>query len=137
MKNEKYIIYATTWEPNGTNTILIVDQDLQIVDSLDEALFGVNVDGRDSLGNCTFGAYGEFIGLATYDADEAQGELTPDQVRSGETEFTEVMELELEYALGKVAVSPVSDGTETLQFLAKYFDLSDFELVQAAKGGAK
>lgn len=44
------------------------------------------------------------------------------------------MELDLEYALSKVAVSPVSDGTRTLKFLAKYFDLSDFQLVQEAIG---
>jgi hypothetical protein len=35
--------FATDWQPNGTNSLLVVNDEYEVIDSLNEALFGVNV----------------------------------------------------------------------------------------------
>lgn len=42
MKN-KYKYYVTDWAPNGCNTLIVTDQNNNIVDVLDEVLFGIDV----------------------------------------------------------------------------------------------
>lgn len=36
------------WNPNGTNDIEILDENHEVIDSLQEALFGLNVGSSDS-----------------------------------------------------------------------------------------
>jgi hypothetical protein len=39
----KYNLYVTDWAPNGTNTLLVCDEDHQIIAAVEEATFGINV----------------------------------------------------------------------------------------------
>ena len=41
--NTMYKFYACYWSPNGTNDLIITDTDNKIVDTIDEALYGVRV----------------------------------------------------------------------------------------------
>lgn len=38
-----YLLYVTDWAPNGTNDLLICDEDRQIVTCLEQVTFGIDV----------------------------------------------------------------------------------------------
>lgn len=40
---DKFNYYVVSWNPNGTNDLIITDKDSQIVDSLECATFGIDV----------------------------------------------------------------------------------------------
>lgn len=91
-----YRIVVYNWNPNGTNDIQIEnsysDFDTRCEDSLQEALFGIDVN-----------------------------KLKP---RFDDADLQEQFGgyyLPLKTALKHIAVSPISDGRETVQFLSKYF----------------
>jgi hypothetical protein len=67
------------WNPNGTNDIEVIDNTGEVIDSLPEALFGID------------------------------------------TGYKEFKVYPLIRCLKHIAVSPVSDGNETIRFLQRYF----------------
>lgn len=98
-------LYVCEWAPNGTNDLVIVDEDNQIIEVISEALFGVRVsidhriDGQTAL-------IEDFIGT-----------LATDDLEAGVL----VNSISLETALKRIAVSPVNDGRETVATLMKHF----------------
>ena len=88
--NRYYIQY---WNPNGTNDLIITDEDSQIVACIPEATFGINVPLSDSIGGIAY-TCGDFIGYAQHgDASEGieeamnSGELSTDAEPSENHQF--------------------------------------------------
>lgn len=94
--SKKYRIRVYDWNPNGTNDIEVgystVDGSFHAVSSLQEATFGIDVTKRPYMDK-----YPEY-------SECAMSALVP-----------------LKTVLSHIAVSPVSDGSETINFLKKYF----------------
>jgi hypothetical protein len=75
-------VMVFNYNPNGTNDIEILDENNEVIDSLPEALFGLNI-GR-----------------------------------------VDMKVIPFKTCLQHVAFSPISDGTETINFLKKYFKVN-------------
>lgn len=114
-------LYIYNQNSNGTSGLLICDEDHQVVDSIAEAIFG-NIPAKgfswsgDALGNINACFYGESVGMISYDDENLEA------IENGEDcDIQQVVEVNLKDVLKRVAVSPVSDGPETLKTLNKYF----------------
>lgn len=114
-------LYVTDMEPNGTRSLIITDSDNQVLEIIDEAVFG-NLSNKkfgwsgDSLGNIDACYYGESIGMIEY-TDESIDEI----MRGELSDIYQVVEVELDEVLEHIAVSPVNDGSSTIEVLNKYF----------------
>jgi hypothetical protein len=98
--------YVSDWGPNGTNDLIITDQDGTIVDSLSEAIFGVlcKLDPMGGAMHCN--------GVEVFYVEAADLECL--QVEDL------VYEFDAEYLLRHVAVSPVSNGSKAIAMIKKY-----------------
>lgn len=125
-------LYISSYRPNGTSDLIITNSDGEIIEHLVEAVFG-NIKPKhfgwsgDALGNIEAVLYGETVAFISYDTpydeenDEDERTLI-DVVQSEELgDCFQVVETTLEEVLKKIAVSPVSDGWETVKTLKKYF----------------
>ena len=131
MKNK---LYVYNMNPNGTSDLLITSSDGIVLDSISEALFGRITAKRfgwngDSLGNIEACYYGETVGTIEYsqEYETEEGEETQtlaEVVQDGDlSDITQVMEVDLNEVLEHIAVSPVSDGSETIETLKQYFKI--------------
>lgn len=104
-------LYVTEWQPNGTNSLVLVDDDGQVVSCLDRALFGVNV---------------RFMNLdrQTVLSEDQILSVESDEYRESEGTLLLIEEIEPEVALERLAISPVSDGSEARDFIMKHFKIS-------------
>jgi hypothetical protein len=111
-----YRFYVTEWQPNGTNDLIIVDQDSQIVEVIPEALFGVpTFFNRHDLLVCD----SDQVLRAPWD----QGFI--DSILCGEiSEFAPVEEISPYKALSHIAQSPVNNGSEAASILKKYIAMT-------------
>lgn len=100
--------YATDLMPNGTNTLLVVDREGSVVDIMDDALFGVNV-------------MPENLGAKLAVIDES-GKVLDGLVKAEAMKYgvEVVRELSIKEVLANVAVSPVNDGSQVIEFVNKY-----------------
>lgn len=115
MKQNK--LYVTDMEPNGTRSLIITDEDGQVLEIIDEAVFG-NLSPKkfgwsgDSLGNIDALYYGESVGMVEYSDENL------DSIQNGEySDIIQVVEVELDEVLEHIATSPVDDGSLTLKIL--------------------
>lgn len=99
------ILYVTDANPNGTADLIVADG-YDMIDSLDDAVFELLLTG-DSNKWVTFG---NDRCIYAWDAEQL-----PDNAG---------MRISVKTALSHVAVSPLSDGSETLEFLKKYFKVA-------------
>jgi hypothetical protein len=91
---KKFRLYITEWSPNGTSDLVITDIEHNILQVVEEAVFGVNGDFKYSIeGN-------EVFDNAGYDEVDCR-----------------VAEVSLKQVLSSVAVSPVSDGADLIDAL--------------------
>lgn len=104
----KHLFYATEWAPNGTNTLLILDENHQLVDAIDEALFGVRVSYESRMESQTL-LFDDFVGIGTRDdVETGLGVL--------------VQELSKGQVLKHIACSPLDpNGRSVMNALEKYF----------------
>lgn len=100
-------LYALDWNPNGTNDLIVTDEDCQVLDLLPEALFGVNVD-KGQIGG----------GLLVTDGEEVWYDCTSPEVLF--PACTVVREVTLTEALRQAAVSPCDDGDMVGAFLERH-----------------
>lgn len=101
-----FYFYSDYWAPNGTSDLIITDEDGQIKMVLNEALFGAPVsdDGM----------------LAMTDGDSIFGTGRDIGDHEGLPEDAMVWQLEAESVLRYIAVSPLSDGQETIDIIKGY-----------------
>lgn len=116
----KYRFFETDMNPNGTRDIIVIDENGTVIDSLGEAVFG-NIPVKhfdwsgDAQGNIDICYYGESVGMMSYDDESIE------EIRSGEySDLFQVVEVTLESILQNIAVSPVSDGSSTVEFFKQY-----------------
>jgi hypothetical protein len=118
----KYKFYVTNWQPNGLSDLIITDEYGQIIESINDALFGpkIFVEADDRV---LINYYGESIApMRKSENDEATQELI-DAVLDGQChDLCPVYRTNdyPDYLRGKIAISPIDDGAETLAILNKY-----------------
>lgn len=95
-------LYVCEWNPNGTNDLLVVE-DGEIKDRLPEALSGVNVRRDHRIEKQSY-ALEDFIAVLS---DEENQEM----------QCPLVQEISVASALRRIAVSPVTDGQEAIDFI--------------------
>jgi hypothetical protein len=98
-------LFACEWNTNGTNDLLIVE-DGEIIACINEALFGVRVHAQISV--------------------ELELSLVfEDQVLAYSDEYADshetCMEIDVEQAFNKVAVSPTQESNEVIDAIAEHF----------------
>lgn len=123
----KYKLYTFAQNPNGTSDLLIVDSNDQVIDSIPEAVFGDLESARfgwggDAMGNINACFYGESIGMIEYSDEDLES------IEAGEiSDVQQVVEVTLDTVLENIAVSPVSDGSQTIKQLSRYFEIQQEE----------
>jgi hypothetical protein len=100
-------LYAIYWNYNGTNDLVVVDGSDNVIDSLPEALFGIDVfSGEPSLlrdGNI-------------YDFNEFDAE---------NDDFVICCKIDQYTAMARRACSPIDiEGAKTIDFLNKYLQVA-------------
>ena len=108
-KTKQVILYVTDWAPNGTNDLLICDEDHQIVDSVESATFGIDVTKLQN-GERQLVANSEDVFPVDDEiaADWKQNEYVP-------SEFTLVRQIDIDTLRRKLCVSPLDpDGSELI-----------------------
>ena len=100
-------LYVTDWAPNGTNDLLICDEENQIVGCVEEATFGIDVMKHRSLIN-------DLIADDTQvDSIERQNEELP-------SEFTFVRQIDIKTLKRRLCVSPSDpDGADLIRRLKR------------------
>ena len=127
-------LYITQEAPNGTSALIIADQDGQIIDVIDEAVFGLyrHQDTMDQIGGVNAIANGESVIYfeSNHEAYQWNDETETEELlnesaedilyRDGEYCGAElVQEVSLDQVLKHIAVSPVSDGSVVIKTLNK------------------
>lgn len=105
-------LYALDWNTNGTNDLVVTDEDGQVIDCLTEALFGVNVS-KGQVGDGLFVTDGETTWYAKGDAAEG---------------LTVVREVTPSEASRNAAVSPTTDGSALEAFLVRHLALNPWTI---------
>lgn len=99
-----YRFYAVEWNPNGTNDVVVVDQYNEVVDYIQEALYGVRVSYGRTLRVCA----GELV--YTIDKSYYEPEIHSVVKRVSKVELVQ-----------RRACSPIdSNGDEPMRQLKKY-----------------
>lgn len=94
-------LFVTDFSPNGTQDLLIVDKTGIVIDSMSEACFGLRVWAKPYLST-------ENLVLPLQGQDyDAESECL-------------VYPVNLESVLRHIAASPVSDGSQVIEFIKKY-----------------
>lgn len=145
-------LYIYNMNSNGTSDLLITCNSQQVIVCIPEAVFG-NIPSKhfgwsgDAQGNIDACLYGESVIMVDYstpyneddadDADDADDDRTlADVVQAGEmSDLQQVIEVDITDVLERIAVSPVSDGSDVLKQLADYFPEAA-EALAASKVGA-
>lgn len=113
-------LYIAYWNPNGTNDLLVCDDDHQIIECIEEATFGINVTrGISDLetvlvadDQCVFG-----IKLGETEHGETECGYATTELPS---ELTVVSEITVDDLLKRLCVSPVDpDGSHVMARLRK------------------
>jgi len=127
-------LYITQDAPNGTSALIIADQDGQIINVIDEAVFGLYQHQKtmDRIGGVNALVNGESIAYfdSNHEAyswndetetEELLNESAADLLyKTGEYCGAElVQEVSLDQVLKHIAVSPVSDGSVVIKALNK------------------
>ena len=102
---KSYIFYVTECAPNGTNDLLVCDGS-EVIDSMNEALFGVIIRTPDA---CCL--YGESISSIPEHIECAM---------EGSCDVFIVQKIDSDRILKKIAISPVCDGSKAEAFTSKY-----------------
>lgn len=114
-------LYIFNQNPNGTSDLLITDNHDQVVDSISAAIFG-NIPpanfgwSGDGLKGITACYYGESVNYI-----EATDESYNAVVNNEYGDIQQVVEVNLDDVLERIATSPVNDGSETLAKIKSYF----------------
>lgn len=99
MKDATVKFYTTDWNPNGTSTLIVVDSDHQIVEYLEECLFGPPLDSS---------YLGEMFGAVHMDIDgESVASVEEYDADQLESNTGIVYPLDIESVLDCLAESPV------------------------------
>lgn len=121
----KYRFFETDMDSNGTRDIIVTDEDGTVLDSLNEAVFG-NLESKkfgwsgDAMGNIDVCYYGDSINMMSYDDESVES------IQNGEySDLCQVVEVTLESILQNIAVSPVNDGSSTIEVLKQYSNESE------------
>lgn len=93
MSNKR--LFVSEMMPNGTRDLIVTDEDSQVLEVVSEAVFGGRVD-RD-LSDQPLVCDGEMVFVADDD-----GEFL--------NVFSEVFQVNLDFVLERIAVSPMQDG---------------------------
>jgi len=102
-----YYFYTTDQAPNGTSDLIITDMDGTVIANVDEALFGYNVSNKPQwLALCD----GESVFGTNKDIGDTE-DIPEDMF---------VWQIDAEDALRFIAVSPVEDGTGTVDIINQY-----------------
>lgn len=96
-----YNLYVTYWNPNGTNDLLVCDEDHQIVTVIDEATFGIDVMKYRSPINDLI-----VDDQQVFSIKRVESELP--------SEFTFVKQIELKELKRRLCVSPIDPNGEHL-----------------------
>lgn len=127
-------LYITQDAPNGTSALIIADQDGQVTDIIEEAVFGLYQHQKtmDRIGGVSALVNGETVVYfeANHEAyawnnatetEELMNESAADILyRDGEyCGAVLVQDVSLDQVMRHIAVSPVSDGINVLRALAK------------------
>ena len=110
MKNQ-YALYLTDFNPNGTADLIVVDHNFEVVDVINEAVFGVATYMPDASLNS--------MDKLTIDSIESLDDL--ELVEAGVIQ--PIYKTSLRQVLATIAASPVSDGMDTVNTLNKYFNI--------------
>jgi hypothetical protein len=100
-------LYVTEWQPNGTGSLLVVE-DGQVIDGMEDAVFGVRVN-REPMDEQLY-LCDDFISY--FGDDDAEG-------------LTLVREIKPETAIKKIAVSPVQDGEIIENWIKSHFETGE------------
>ena len=103
----KYSLYLTDHGPNGCNTLLVIDENNQLVDALDDATFGVQIP-RNPLLNALL-----IDGMELVSAPDSVDELCESDVVC--------TDVQAEFVAKRRACNPIDpNGDKVLTFLTKY-----------------
>lgn len=106
----RYQIKLTEMDPHGCNDAVIVNKDtLEIVDVIPEATFGYPSNTRIK----------PDLALTFESIDDVSALEDPELLEAGVTQG--LYSVRLKDVLKRIAVSPVSDGSETIKALKQYF----------------
>lgn len=104
-----YNLYVTEWASNGTNDLLICNDEYEIVHCIPEATFGIDVCKP---GNQAMLFYGDYIDSMPDATDEVQYDTTM---------HTRLKQIDYTTLLKRIACSPLdADGESILEQLKKY-----------------
>jgi hypothetical protein len=123
---KKFNLYITDCNSNGTNNLIVCDNDNQVQHVIEEAVFNGPFCPEDRLGGVTALYYGESVGYIDYSAEieGEEGELDEDRtlaeaVLEGDySDIEPVSEISLKALSNCLAVSPVDpEGTNLIERL--------------------
>lgn len=107
MKN--YKLYITDSAPNGTQDLLIVDENNEIIDSIQEATFGAPFNYRDEAGDL----------LGVIQGHCYISEVIKEDVECGDA--TLVAPIHIEQVMSYIACSPIDpEGHDVIKQLKQY-----------------
>jgi hypothetical protein len=110
-----YRFYVTDWQPNGTNNLVITNENGEVVEYVSEALFGVSVDFNTSELLVTDGHWV----LCLDDQEQVEDVLNGD-----DPIFAPLMEISGFKAMHHIAISPVRDHSAVGSIIKRYMRLS-------------
>jgi len=113
MEPADFRFYTTDWESNGTSTLIIADQDNQIIAIIEEALFNATFQPTDRLNGVTAGYANESIWYI--EDNEDNEELLESLHENTSSEMYLVAQLDREQVLESIAQSPVQTRFEVLR----------------------
>lgn len=108
-------LYVTEMEPNGTRSLIVTDDNGQVIGGVDEAVFG-NIPDRsgDLLGGLIVCYFGEDVALMDAENEELE------RVRNGELQDVyPVYEVYLPDVLKRIAVNPMDNGQGKVKQILK------------------